>query len=120
MHLIDWNPIIANVLGALLSAIAVALVGYLVQLARKQGLEITADQQARLEYFAKQAALKVEELAAAKLLPKADKLDVATLHVMDAVPGTPAERARATVLAALPELPGIGAVDKPIRAGGQS
>lgn len=109
---IDWSPIISNVLGILLAGVATALVAWLVQLARAKGFEISADQQAQLEYYAKQAALKVEELAKAKLMPDngSAKLDAAIRHVVNNVPNVTVDQARSTVLAVLPTIPGVGAV----------
>lgn len=110
------SAIVWPVLGAVLTALAGVLAPILVKWAlgqlEKIHLTVSAERQAQLEYYAKQAILKAAELAAQKAktggtLSGADKLQIATLEVMDKAAVTPAEAAD-TIHAVLPQL-GLGA-----------
>lgn len=100
---------------AMASTGAGAIVTWLVRLAQKEGLKVSADQQARLIYFTKQAIIKAEEYGAQRLkasLPVSAqaKLQVA-VDALTAV-GVDSTTAVDTIHAVLPTL-GLGATVNP-------
>lgn len=111
----EWlSPVIdevVKVVGTLLAGLIAALV---IQGLRKLGLSIDADRAAKIEYFAQQAVLTVEEKAAAYLKQQAaamkpeQKLHEAMVVLMQRFPKLSAEDAQRIVTAALPKV-GLGA-----------
>jgi hypothetical protein len=109
----------ANQIAHAITNVAIAvLVPLLVMLAvkalKKLGISLDAEKQAQLEYVAKQAALKVEEVAAnriaaglSKMSPTA-KLRDAIGTVIDKLPNVSAKEAEDAIHAALPQI-GAGA-----------
>lgn len=100
----------------LLPILASALVALAVMALKKLGISISADNEAKLQYTAKQAVLKVEEVVAAKVAssvdkyaaPVTDKLTMAVATVMTKLPNVTHEEAVDAIHAALPQL-GLGA-----------
>lgn len=85
----DWHSILATAFETLSVAVAAALAPYLVAWvvaqAKKVGLEVKAEEQQKLEYYAKQAILRAEEWAAKKAgISSLQKLSVATDDVIAA------------------------------------
>lgn len=112
----DWNHLLQTALEGVLAAAAAALAPVLVvwaiNQAKKIGLQVSADQQAKLEYLTKQAILRAEEWAAARVkvnLPVSagDKLTQA-LNDLTASAGIDAQTASDAIHATLPQL-GLGA-----------
>lgn len=105
--------VVVKVIGAL----ALAALTYLISKVIAY-MHVTLDerQAAKLDYYAKQAALWVEEQAAAYLkshagaipVPGSEKLQGAVAMVLDRVPGVTRDEAEQAVRAALPQL-GMGA-----------
>jgi hypothetical protein len=108
------EPVIDQVVQYLGAILAAALVAVVVQVFRKLGFSLDAERQAQLEYYAKQAVLKVEEEAAnyakthtVKLDPET-KLRRAISAVVAKLPRVDEAEAAAVVKAALPQV-GLGA-----------
>ncbi|HYC00450.1 MAG TPA: hypothetical protein VEC57_15035 [Candidatus Limnocylindrales bacterium] len=86
-------------------------VAALVQQLRKMGLQITREQEARLEHYARLAAAEAEEWASQRLrasivVHSADKLERAIASLVDKVPGITRDEALRVIHA---QLPAIGA-----------
>jgi len=98
----------------ILPILASALVALVVMALKKLGISISADNQAKLDYTAKQAVLKMQEVAASKLqqglerIPGAQKLELATADVLAKLPNVTQAEAVDAIHAALPQL-GLGA-----------
>jgi len=109
-----YQEVIKVVGGIIASALGMLLIWIATQMARKLGLSVSAEQQAQLQWFAQQAAKKMEEIAAAKLkstgerMTPAEQMAGAVEAVMENLPRVDAAKAASAVTAALPEL-GIGA-----------
>ena len=109
-----YQEVIKVVGGIIASALGMLLIWIATQMARKLGLSVSAEQQAQLQWFAQQAAKKMEEIAAAKLkstgerMTPAEQMAGAVEAVMENLPRVDASKATSAVTAALPEL-GIGA-----------
>lgn len=102
------DPLIDAVFQYLGVFAAAALSALIVQLLRKVGLSLDADRQAQVEYFARMAVAKAEELGAAyakkhavKMDP-AHKLQIATQALIAKVPRITPDEAQDIVTAALP------------------
>jgi lysozyme family protein len=117
MEGIDWGQALQPVIATIASVVGVLLSAVLVRLLKKYGIEIDAAQQAKLEHFARQAVLRVEERAAAALKeggltlsqPSARaKMSEAVSIVREAVSTATANEARGAIEAALPTV-GLGA-----------
>lgn len=112
------DPMYAEVVkvvgGIIASALGMLLIWIATQAARKLGLSVSAEQQAQLQYFAQQAAKKMEEIAAAKfkstgkIMSPSEQMAGAVETVMANLPRVAAAKAASAVTSALPEL-GIGA-----------
>ena len=103
----NWNDILQPALGVLATAIASLLVGILAQYLRKIGIQLDADQQAKLEYFVRQAVLRVEEWAraqqkAGKAVTSDEKLVAAQNEVLARFPGLDPVTVTRQIQAALP------------------
>lgn len=98
---------VVKIIGA---ALGTALIGLLVQLARKYGFDISAAKHAQLESVAQQAILMVEEKAAAAVKAQvgkvnpAEKLNAAVSIVLERMPGVSREEAADIIHAKLPEV----------------
>lgn len=109
-----FDALIDQVMQALGVVLAGALVALVIQILRKIGITLDADKQAQLEYFAKQAVLRVEEYAATyakkKLvgLTESQKFSMAVTDLIEKVPRVDRVEAERIVTAVLPQL-GIGA-----------
>jgi iron-sulfur cluster repair protein YtfE (RIC family) len=108
------DEIIQHVIQVAGVALAGLLTAVLVRLFKKFGIDLDAQKQAQLEYYAKQAVLRVEELAAQQLrkyqqsLTSEAKLSKAVSDVVEHVPRATREQAADAVHAALPQV-GLGA-----------
>jgi hypothetical protein len=105
--------IVKTIIAALAPLIAAGLVWVIVQLARKLGLSISADQQAIIKVTAQDLIFRYEEQAAAlmkdKIAVPADyKIRGAMTGLVDKFPNITREQARAIVEAELPKV-GLGA-----------
>lgn len=108
------DTLVQSVLEVVAGICATALAAVLVQWLRKLGLQIEAQQQGRIEHYAAQAILYVEEKAAKQLkgkipMPSEEKLSEATERLMAKVPGISLKEAEDIVHAVLPQLKGTGA-----------
>jgi hypothetical protein len=112
---VEWHDLIKTALEAafvsMASVAAGAIVTWLVRVAQRAGLEVTAEQQAQLINLAKQAILKAEEYAAQQLktqapLSSSAKLQIAVEHMTDA--GVTKKDAVDVIQATLPTV-GLGA-----------
>lgn len=104
------TPILTPIFQALATALAGLVVAVAVKMLQKLNLSVDADQQAKLEYVAKQQILKAEEEAAAKyqldqkFTSGAAKLQTATAGVIAKLPNVTQQEAEDAVHAALPQL----------------
>lgn len=113
----DWNHIFQTTIEGVAAAAAIALAPILVQWALKQlkkiGVQLDAEQQQKLEYFAKQAILRIEEWAAKKAgVTSFQKLTLAADQVQAAT-GVSQGAAIDAIHAALPTL-GLGKAVKSV------
>lgn len=104
----------------LVETVKIALVGVvglavplMVQLIRRAGLQVTAEQQNQLHVLASSAAAEVEEWAAAKIkanlvVTSADKMERAVAALIERSPKVTESEAKAAIQAALPQI-GLGA-----------
>lgn len=120
----DWHALILNTLLMVLTAaaapLAVAIVGWVIGQLKKVNLSVSADQQAQLEYYTKQAILQAEEVITARIKAgtpstAADKLAVAVGTLMQTT-GVTQATAVDSIHAVLPVL-GLGATANPQPAG---
>lgn len=104
------DGILDEILKALGAAIAAGLVGIVVQLFRRIGISIEAEQQAKLELLVKDGIKRAEEWGRSRIQPPAseDKLAVAVSHVASQMPKVPLERIEQTIQAKLADV-GAGA-----------
>lgn len=99
---------------ALAPILVAALTAGAVQLFRKFGIELDAQKQAKIEYYAKLAIQEAEEWAAKRLqstqivVSGADKLERAATALMNRVPGISEAEAKVLIHSLLPAI-GIGA-----------
>ncbi len=106
--------VITPLIQALGAVLAAALTALVVQAFRKLGLSLDADRQAQVEYYAKQAVLKVEEEAAAYAKSHMKKIDPgikmrrAVVALIAKVPRINTDEAGEILEAVLPQV-GIGA-----------
>lgn len=108
------TEVIKTVLAIATPVLVGLLTTLLVKVLQKYNLSISADNQAKLEYFAQQAILSTEEWAASRIkahLPtvSADKLTQAITTLTAKVPGITADEAANLIHAALPKME-LGAV----------
>ena len=106
------DELVKTLLQALAPIIAAGVVAVLALIAKRIGISISAENQARTEKLVHDAIFFAEEKVAAFLKkgvsPAQTKLQIATAQVLDKIPGiTPAE-AEALIHTELPKL-GIGA-----------
>lgn len=97
---------------AMVALVSIA-VPLLVQLLRRVNIQLSVEEQARVNTTAMIIAAEVEEWAASRIkmnLPvgSGEKLQRATARMVETLPGMTPERAEAAVAAALPQL-GLGA-----------
>ena len=120
----NWHTITQSVLEGVVASAAVAaaplIVGWLARQLQRAGLQVTAEQQARLEYLTKQAILKAEELIAAHVkagqpATAGDKLVIATGSLMQSA-GVDSITAANSIHAVLPTM-GLGATASPLAPG---
>ena len=99
---------------AALAVLVPLLVMLVIRALKKVGISLDADKQAQLEYVAKQAALKIEEVAANRLaaqlskMTPTQKLQSAVASVLDKLPNVSPREAEDAIHAALPQI-GAGA-----------
>jgi hypothetical protein len=114
----DLNSILTTVIHTVVALAAVTLapivVKWAISHAKRIGLEVSAEQQARLEYLTRQAILKAEEIFTAKLragtgrdVTGADKLSFA-IHDLQRTARVDSETAANLIHAELPKV-GVGA-----------
>lgn len=101
-----------KLLGGVLAAAAVAV---LIKLLQKFGLQVDEAREAKLRSAAYDAVQRVEEKAAAlikskarKVIPSAEKMELAVAHVVAKIPNVTEAEAREVVEATLPQV-GLGA-----------
>lgn len=113
------QPFVDQILGIVIQGsvalILPAIVAVLVQALRKYGIQIGAEQQARLQVIAENAVLAAEEWAVARIkraVPTSDgeKFERAAEIVVSKVPGISDDEAHDLIHAALPKI-GLGATD---------
>jgi hypothetical protein len=112
------QSVLAFALPVIVPTLATALTGYLLvilhRLAQKWGLNLSAEQDAKLEYYATKAAAWVEEEAARRLTRKDPNLtgdqmrDLAIAKVKEWLPNADTQKAADTIQAVLPQM-GLGA-----------
>lgn len=106
------DPIIDELVKVLGAALASALTALVIQLLRKQNIELSAERQAQLESIARHAILVVEERSAAALkaglrkMTPAEKLAAGVSVFVSKAPGVSDEEAREIVEAQLPVVRG--------------
>lgn len=100
-----------NVFAFVASAAATALTAFLVGLAKKNGIQITSEQQDVMKEYSNQAIMFAEEWAAKLGESKngAKKLEIAKSFLMSHMPKISEKQAEDSIHAALPESP-FGAV----------
>lgn len=115
---VDFGALLKPLLEAILPALGTVLAAYLTylahQLAQKWKINLSAEQDAKLEYYAKKAAAWVEEEAARRLTRKDPNLsgddmrDLAVSKVKEWMPQADLQKAADTIQAVLPQM-GLGA-----------
>ena len=106
------DELVKKVLQAIAPIIAAGIVAVLGLFARKIGLQISAENQARVEKMAHDAIFLAEEKVTALVkrgvTPMQTKLEMAITHLVDKVPGITVTEAEQIITAELPKL-GLGA-----------
>jgi hypothetical protein len=107
------TELVRTALTILAPILVAALTTAAIQVARKFGLEVGAQQQAKIEHYARQAVLEAEEWAAQRIranLPTTpmEKFERALRGMLQKVPGVTAGEATAIIHAVLPQV-GAGA-----------
>jgi hypothetical protein len=118
LQAIDWSDILEPVLSLLATTIGMLLTAVLFKLFKRYGIELEAAQQAQIEHIVKQAALGVEERAAASLrsrrsgdqFPSTTKADAAIVEAQAKLPQVSAEELGRVLDSVLPQI-GLGAAE---------
>lgn len=111
-----FDELIKIIISTLGVAFGTALTALVIQLLRKAGIDLSAEQRAKLETIAQQGILLVEEKAAAAAkagianISPGDKFRAATEHLVSKMPGVTKTEAAEIVMSELPKL-GLGATD---------
>lgn len=104
------QTVLAPVLEALATAAVAAFLALVIQLARRVGLDLSAQQQARVEHYARLAIAAAEEWAARQIKEQheapasADKLAYAIQALLMQVPGVSEQEAEDVIHASLERL----------------
>jgi hypothetical protein len=111
-----FDPVIDKILGSLVAVLTGVLVALAVKWLKKVGVNLEAEEQARLEHFVAQGINKAKEIAAVKAsaavnVSSEEKRIIATNHVLANVPSARPSQVASTITAMLPEM-GEGASGK--------